>query len=47
MLEFFGVRIYLGTPAWGWTLYGIGYESKWFLGLSIRRENNVANRERS
>lgn len=31
------MKIYLGTPGWGWTLWGIGYGSKWFLGFSMRR----------
>ena len=31
------MRLYLGTPSWGWEMYGIGSKSKWFFGFSIRR----------
>jgi len=30
------VRIYFGTPGFGWRMYGIGYKSVWFLGFSSR-----------
>lgn len=30
------MKIYLGTPGWGWRMYGIGYKTAWFLGLSIK-----------
>ena len=29
-------RIYCGEIGWGWRMYGIGYGTKWFCGLSIR-----------
>jgi len=32
------MKIYFGTPGWGWRLYGIGYKSAWFLGFSMRLE---------
>lgn len=28
------MRIYFGTVAWGWLMYGIGYRDIWFLGFS-------------
>ena len=28
------MRIYFGTPGWGWTMYGIGYKNSWFIGFS-------------
>jgi hypothetical protein len=31
-----GFRLYFGYPGWGWRMYGIGYETDWFLGLSLR-----------
>lgn len=40
------MKIYLGTPGWGWKMYGIGYKTKWFLGLSIqdtRQEGSESN----
>jgi len=30
------IRIYHGTVAWGWRMYGIGYKTKWFFGFSIQ-----------
>ena len=29
------MRIYFGTKAWGWIMYGFGYKSKWFFGFSM------------
>jgi hypothetical protein len=31
------MKIYFGTPSWGWIMYGIGYKSKWFLGFSMKK----------
>lgn len=30
------MRLYLGTPGWGWKMYGIGYKTLWFLGFSMK-----------
>ena len=30
------MRIYFGTPGFGWRMYGIGYKSVWFIGFSAR-----------
>lgn len=32
------MKLYFGTPGWGWTMWGIGYKSQWFFGFSARRE---------
>ncbi len=31
------MKLYFGTPGWGWTMWGIGYKSQWFFGFSARR----------
>lgn len=31
------LRIYLGTPGWGWIMYGIGWKNIWFLGFSVNQ----------
>lgn len=28
--------LYLGTPGWGWIMYGIGWKTKWFFGMSVQ-----------
>ena len=33
------MRIYLGTPGWGWIMYGIGYKAEWFFGFSRKTPN--------
>lgn len=33
-------KIYLGTPKWGWFMFGIGWGTKWFLGFSCKDSNN-------
>lgn len=30
------MRLYWNTRCWGWRLWGCGFSTKWFLGLSIR-----------
>lgn len=35
------MKIYTGTKGWGWRLFGIGFGSIWFLGLSIREKENI------
>lgn len=32
------MKLYLGTPGWGWDLWGIGYKSQWFFGFSRKRK---------
>lgn len=32
------MKIYFGTPGFGWIMYGIGYKDKWFLGFSMNRD---------
>jgi len=32
------MKLYFGTPGWGWTMWGIGYRSTWFFGFSKKRE---------
>jgi len=34
MKSIFGLRFYIGTAGWGWTMYGIGWGNKWFIGFS-------------
>ncbi len=34
------VRLYLGTPGWGWLMFGIGWKTLWFLGFSIKEHGN-------
>lgn len=34
------MRLYLGTPSCGWKMYGIGFKSKWYFGVFIRREED-------
>ncbi len=31
------LRIYCGTVAWGWLVFGIGWRDKWFLGFSMSK----------
>lgn len=31
------MKLYFGTPGFGWIMYGIGYKDKWFLGFSMNR----------
>lgn len=41
------MRLYLGFPGWGWRMYGIGYKTLWFVGLSIQieSENKIKARD--
>ena len=32
------MKIYLWTKSWGWYLFGFGYKTKWFFGLSIAQK---------
>lgn len=36
------MRLYLGTPGWGWRMYGIGYKTLWFFGFSIQDSTALA-----
>jgi hypothetical protein len=31
------MKIYFGTPALGWVMYGIGCKTKWFFGYSMKK----------
>lgn len=35
MYKFVNFVVYLGYPGWGWKMYGLGWKTKWFIGLSI------------
>ncbi|MFA6315641.1 MAG: hypothetical protein WC648_04730 [Candidatus Paceibacterota bacterium] len=37
------MKVYLWTAGWGWWLFGIGYKTKWFLGLSIAQNKKQFN----
>ena len=28
------MKLWFGSYAWGWNLYGVSYKDKWFFGLS-------------
>ena len=30
------MKLYLGTPGWGWRLFGVGYKTVWFFGFSMK-----------
>ena len=33
------MKLLLGTPGWGWRMYGLlGNGERWFFGFSMRRE---------
>lgn len=34
------MKIYFGTPGWGWMMWGIGYKTKWFFGFSMQHKPN-------
>lgn len=31
------MKFWLGTPGWGWRLWGVSSGDKWFFGLSIKQ----------
>ena len=31
------MKFWLGTPGWGWRLWGVSSGDKWFFGLSIKK----------
>lgn len=33
------MKWYLGTPGWGWIMWGFGWKAKWFIGFSMARKS--------
>ena len=41
MIRLGGFRIYCGTKAWRWRMYGIGLREVWFLGFSYAYKDKL------
>lgn len=47
MIKFKGIVIYLGTLSWGWRMFGIGWKTTWFLGLSIQHDTKSVSKRKA
>lgn len=40
MISIGNFKVYVGTKGWGWVMFGIGWNTKWFFGVSIKQEGD-------